>query len=494
MQLPENSSLTPAADVTPAADEVCLLEASELSRNIRARRLSCREVMTAYLSRIARLNPAINAIVSMQDETRLLREADARDDELAHGNWRGFLHGFPHAVKDMAATAGIRTTMGSPLLANFVPQHDAIFVERLKKAGVVIIGKTNTPEFGLGSQTYNTVFGATRNAYDPTRTAGGSSGGAASALAMRLLPVADGSDMGGSLRNPAAFNNVYGFRPSAGRVPQGPSLDVFIAQLGTDGPMARTVEDLAQLLAVMAGYDARAPLSLADNSAIFAGDLNADIKGKRIAWLGHWSGHIPLEPGITDLCEAGLRVLQNLGCSIEPVLPDFPPEDIWRTWVTLRQFLVRGALSAFADDPLKSAELKPEVQWEIESSRKLTAHDIYRATARRTAWYKVVLALFDKYDFLALPSAQVFPFAVETHWPTEIAGRTMDTYHRWMEVVVSITLTGCPAISVPVGFNGAGLPMGMQLVGRPRGDLDVLRLAHAYDIATRWPQQRPAMS
>jgi amidase len=472
-------------------DDPLLLDACALAERIRSRQVSCREVMTAALARIERINPQINAIVSLQDGDLLLRQADGRDRELAQGTYRGFLHGFPHAVKDLAATAGIRTVSGSPLLADFVPTQDAIFVERLRKAGAIIIGKTNTPEFGLGSQTFNPVFGATRNAYDGTKTAGGSSGGAASALARRLVPVADGSDMGGSLRNPAAFNNVYGFRPSAGRVPHGPAYDVFFAQLGYDGPMARTVRDLAQLLAVMAGYDARAPLSLSDDATPFAGELAADIAGSRIAWLCDWNAYLPLQPGIRELCESALAVLQQLGAAVVPAVPDFPPEDIWRTWCTLRHFFVGGALRAFWDHPAQRAQLKPETQWEIESSLRLTAQDVYRATVRRSAWYQAALAMFQRYDFLALPSAQVFPFAVETHWPREIAGRTMDTYHRWMEVAAGVTLTGCPAISVPVGFSADGLPMGMQLVGRPRADLAVLKLAHAYDVATAWPRRRP---
>jgi len=467
------------------------LDAVDLSAAIRRREVSCREVMRAYLDAVARLNPRFNAIVSLQDGDALIAQADERDAQLARGEWLGWMHGFPQAIKDLAATRGIRTTMGSPIFRDQVPQEDSIVVERARRAGAILIGKTNVPEFGLGSQTYNKVFGATGNAYDPAICAGGSSGGAAVALALRLLPVADGSDMGGSLRNPAAYNNVFGLRPSAGRVPKFPANESFIEQLGTEGPMARTVPDLAMLLSVQAGYDPRAPLSLAEDPAQFTGALDRGFGGTRIGWLGDLGGHLPFEPGILDLCEEALGALGTIGCVVEETALGFDPDRLWRMWITLRSCVVSGAQHVHYADPQRRPLLKPEAVWEVENGLKTSALDVYRASAERTAWYRHLLGLFRRHDFLVLPTAQVFPFPVERHWPEEIAGRRMDTYHRWMEVVIGATLAGCPAISVPVGFGGNGLPMGMQIIGRPRADFEVLQIAHAYDQATGWVRRRP---
>lgn len=305
-------------------EEIVALDALPLSAAIRRRELSCREVMQAYLAQIERFNPRVNAIVSLQAESRLLAQADERDRQLARGEWLGWMHGMPQAIKDLAATSGIPTTLGSPLFAGQVPEHDAIVVERVKSSGAIVIGKTNVPEFGLGSQTYNPLFGTTRNAYDPARIAGGSSGGAAVALALRMLPVADGSDMMGSLRNPAAYNNVYGFRPSQGRVPHGPQAELFVQQLATEGPMGRSVADLARLLATQAGYDPRCPLSLRDDPRRFADDLGRDFRGARLGWLGDYAGYLPMEEGVLELCEAALGDFAELGCEVEACLPDYP--------------------------------------------------------------------------------------------------------------------------------------------------------------------------
>jgi amidase len=465
------------------ATDIPMMDACALSEAIRTRKASCVEVMTAYLDRIERLNPHVNAIVSLQDRGDLLAEARARDDELAKGEYRGWMHGFPQAIKDLAATKGIRTTHGSPLFADFVPQADAIFVERMKAAGSIVIGKTNTPEFGLGSQTYNPVFGPTCNAYDQTKTSGGSSGGAAVALALRMLPVADGSDHAGSLRNPAGWNNVLGLRPSYGRVPSNAD-EVFLPQLGVAGPMARTVADLGRLLSVQAGYDARVPLSIREDPSAFAGPLDCNPKGLRLGWLGDLGGHLPMEPDVLDLCRGALRVFENLGCIVEDAEPGFDPERIWQAWLPLRQWQIGATWAPHYADPEKREKMKPEARWEIENGLKLTAFDVSRASAVRTAWYQMVRRLFEQYDFLLLPTAQVFPFDVSTHWPKEIAGRAMDTYHRWMEVVIPATMAGCPAMSLPVGFNGNGLPMGMQVIGPNHGELAVLRLAAAYEATT----------
>ena len=465
------------------SDPIASLSARALSEHLHAQKLSCREVMSAYLDRIDALNPRHNAIVSLQPREALLAQADARDAQLNRGESMGWMHGFPMAIKDIAATAGIRSTSGSPLLADHVPSEDGIMVARMKAAGGIVIGKTNTPEFGLGSHTYNTVFGVTRNAFDLTKTAGGSSGGAAVSLALHLQPVADGSDTMGSLRNPAAFNNVVGFRPSPGRVPYGPVGDQFVSQLGTEGPMGRTVADVAMLLSVQAGRDARAPLSIAESGAAFAQPLAAPVQGLRIGWLGDLRGYLAIEPGILELCEAGLQRLAALGCTVEPAALGYPPEKVWQTWLTWRYWLVAGRLAPYFADPSRRERLKPEARWEAEQGARLSAAEIFAASLDRTAFHRHLLTLFERYDFLALPTAQVWPFDAEWDWPKTIAGRTMDTYHRWMEVVIYATLGGLPAISVPVGFGAAGLPMGMQLIGRPQADLAVLRLAYAYENA-----------
>jgi amidase len=475
-------------------ESLCRLDALALSRAIHRREASCREVMQAHLSRIGRLNPRFNAIVSMRPETALLAEADRCDAELARGESRGWMHGFPHAVKDLEPTAGIRTTWGSPIFAEHVPDADGLLVERIRGAGAIIIGKTNVPEWGLGSQTYNPVFGTTLNAYDPTRTCGGSSGGAAVGLALRMLPVADGSDMGGSLRNPAGFGNVFGLRPSRGRVPKWPADEVFHSQLPTEGPMARNVPDLAALLATIAGPDPRQPLSLPVDAAIGPDGLEHDApdwRQVRVGWLGDLEGHLLMEPGVIALCEQALKDVAGLGCTVEPAAIGMDPEAVWRSFTVLRAQAMAGRFKAFHDDPVRWAQLKPEAQWEVEQGLKLTVPDLHRAALARSAWYQRVLALFERYDFLALPTAQFFPFDAALHWPTELAGRKMDTYHRWMEVVAGVTLAGVPAISVPAGFDARGLPMGLQLIGPPEGDAALLRLAHAYDLATRWVERVP---
>src|SRR6188474_3042083 len=306
-----------------AASNIVMMDALALSRAIKSKQVSCVEVMNAYLDHIDALNPKVNAIVSRQERGGLVYEAKARDAELARGEYRGWMHGFPQAIKDLTATKGIRTTQGSPIFKDFVPAADAIVVERVKRAGAIIIGKTNTPEFGLGSNTYNDVFGRTLNSYDQSKTAGGSSGGGAVAVALHMLPVADGTDHGGSLRNPAAYNNIFGFRPSFGRVPA-QQLDGFYAVMGTPGPMARTVPDLAMLLSVQAGYDPRAPLSNHDDPAIFTQPLQRDFKGTRIAWLGDFGGYLTYEPGVLDLCRNALKTFESLGCIFEEARPDYP--------------------------------------------------------------------------------------------------------------------------------------------------------------------------
>lgn len=463
------------------------MDAVELSNAIKGGAVSCREVMEETLARIDRLNPHVNAIVALRDEEELLAEADEHDRMLRRGEYLGWMHGFPHAVKDLSDAAGLPTTKGSPLLRDNVSKADALFVHRIRAAGAIIIGKTNTPEFGLGSQTYNPVYGTTRNAYDTSRCAGGSSGGAAVALALRMLPVADGTDFMGSLRNPAAFNNVIGFRPSPGRVPE----PGFIATPAVAGPMARTVRDAAMLLSVMAGPDAGAPLSIEQDPSMFAGPLDIDHAGTRIAWVGDFNGHMATEPGLLALCRESFSVFEDLGCSVDDALPSMPAARVWETFLLWRHWLIMGDLYPFYADPDSCAQLKPEAVWEIEGGLRLSALDVHRAAGMRSEWYASVRALLEVYDFILAPSAQVFPFDADLPWPRDIDGRLMDSYHRWMEVVAPWTLAGLPVLNLPVGFDHRGLPMGVQLIGRTRADLDLLRLGHAYDRATRWPLRMP---
>lgn len=466
------------------------MTAVELSKSIHTKEVSCVEVMNAYLDQIEKINPKVNAIISMQPRDQLIDQAAKADQALAANNSVGWMHGFPLAPKDLTATAGIPTVMGSPNLKNNITAHDSIVVQRMKGAGAILIGKTNTPEFGLGSHTYNTVFGVTKNAYDQSKSAGGSSGGTAVALALNLLPVADGSDMGGSLRNPAAWNNIYGLRPSRGRVPFGPTGEVFFEQLGTEGPMGRNVPDLAMLLSVQAGYDKRAPLSLSDNPEKFSHSLARDFNGVKIGWMGDFGGHLPFESGVLDLCKTSLKYFDQVGCQVEEVLPKFDFNKLWNCWLKLRAFLISGKLNIFYSNPDMRSKLKPEAIWEIEQGHSLNPSQVYAASEVRTAWAMEMNRLFETYDYLAMPTAQVFPFAAEEHWPKSVGGKAMDTYHRWMEVIIGPTLAGLPAISLPAGFSPEGLPMGIQLIGKPGADFEVLQLANAWQEATPFINQK----
>jgi amidase len=455
------------------------LTAIDLSHQLRAGQLSAREVMAAYLDRIDALNPRHNALVSVADRETLLAEATRKDEALVQANRDGvpvgWMHGMPQAIKDLADAAGFVTTQGSPILCDNVATSDDLMVTRMKAAGCIVIGKTNTPEFGLGSHTFNEVFGVTPNAFDTTKSAGGSSGGAAVALATRLLPVADGSDYGGSLRNPAAWNNVFGFRPSQGRVPTWPSNEVFVSLLATKGPMGRTVTDLAHLLQVQAGFDPRSPMSLPTDTR-FDVDLrvrhDATKRSPRIGWLGDLCGYLAFEPGIADVCEEGLARFAGQGYDVEPTDLGYPPEKVWDAWRVWRGCLAGSSVRPYLTDPDQRALVKPEARWEFEEGLRFSARDFMQASARRTAFYQ------------HLPTAQVWPFDATLRWPTTINGIAMDTYHRWMEVAIYATFAGLPCISVPAGFNNAGLPMGMQLIGPPQADLAVLQHAFAYEEAS----------
>ncbi len=466
------------------------LDALALSSAIHGHKVSCTEVMEATLSRIAVRNGPANAIVALRDGDTLLAEARAADADLARGDSRGWLHGIPIAVKDLADAAGLPTSKGSPLFAGSLPETDDPFVARMRAAGAIFIGKTNTPEFGLGSHTFNPVFGATRNAYDPTRTSGGSSGGAAVALALRMVAVADGSDHAGSLRNPAAFNNVFGFRPTVGRVVDAAD-ELFLPRLAVSGPMARTVADLAALLATQAGPDPRAPLALDDDPEMLRGPLDRDMRGLRFGWLGDFGGHLAMEPGVLDLCASAAAVFEEMGATVETALPAFDMERLFQAWRRLRHWVVGATLHDLWADPARRDQLKPEARWEVEEGLRLTAFEVTAAAAVRSEWFREVARMFDRFDYLLLPAAQLFPFPVETTWPREIAGRTMDTYHRWMEVVIPVTMAAGPAACVPAGFNAAGLPMGLQVWGRYRDDFGVLQAARAHEAATGWVAKRP---
>ena len=415
------------------------LSASDLSRLIAARKLAPSEVMAACLAQVAATNGAVNAIVSLREPDDLMAQA-RRADDAPHSGW---LHGIPMAVKDLCATKGLRTTWGSPLFADFVPQEDDLLAARMRGAGAIFIGKTNTPEWGHGSHSFNPVHGVTRNPYDASRTAGGSSGGAAAALAARMVWVADGSDMMGSLRNPAAFCNVYGFRPTWGLVPADAVGDTHLATLATEGPMARCPEDLARLLAVQAGENPQAPFGRAVPD-VTAGLKQASLKGKRIGWLGDWGGAYAMEPGIMALCEAALARMETMGAQVEPLAPPFPAQKLWQAWTTLRAMLNAGGFRHIYDDPVRRAQLKPETLWEIEQGRTLSAQAVYEASVIRSDYYAHMARLFDRFDAVVLPSAQVWPFPAEWRWPQTINGTPMDTYHRWMEVVIPISLIGLP--------------------------------------------------
>ena len=474
------------------------LDALALSRAIHAREVSCRSVMAAYLDRIHRLNPALNAIVNLAPDDTLLAQADACDAELAQGRSRGWMHGLPQAIKDTGHALGFPSTQGCTLLKDVMPTQDSLMTARMRAAGCIVVGKTNMPEFGLGSHTFNDLFGATPNAWDVDVTAGGSSGGAAVALAQRLLPVADGSDFMGSLRNPAAWAHIFGMRPSQGRVPFWPAADTWVAQLGTEGPMARTVADLAALLSTQAGADPRTPLAIAEGPQQFTvpqGSAALDgLRGLRVGWLGDLQGHLAMEDGLLQACEEALARLAAHGAIVEPTALGFSADALWQAWLVWRRALVGPKVAALLKQPGARAQIKTEALWEHRQSTTLGFLDFMAASEVRTAFYQHLLSLFDRFDVLALPATQVWPFPIGQRWPRSIAGRTMDTYHRWMEVTLYATFAGAPAISVPAGFHANGRwPAGLQLIGRPQGDAALLRAAAGYEAASA-PQlaRRPA--
>ncbi|MGB5836561.1 MAG: amidase [Albidovulum sp.] len=456
--------------------------ATHLSMDLASGAISAQDLMAATLAKIDAVNPAINAIVSRRPRAELLAEAADCDK----GPNRGPLHGLPIAIKDLVATKGLRTTFGSPLFADFVPDADDLVAARIRSAGAIIIGKTNTPEWGHGSHSFNPVHGTTLNPYDTGRSAGGSSGGAAAALAARLVPIADGSDMMGSLRNPAAFCNVYGFRPSWGVVPQDAGGETFLGTLSTEGPMARSIDDIKLLLSVLAGPNPQVPFC-----RVLAEDVAQPTSGLRIGWIGDWGGAYPCEQGILAQCETALAVFEALGATVTPLPPPFPADQLWHSWITLRAMLNAGGMREIYEDPAKRAQLKPETIWEIEQGRGLGAATVFEASLIRSHWYARAAALFADYDAIVMPAAQVWPFPAQWRWPETIGGHAMDTYHRWMSVVVPVSLIGLPSLALPAGFGASGLPTGIQLIGPVGGDGAILAMGEAYHQATDWPGRFP---
>ncbi len=462
--------------------------ATELARRIRAREVSAVEVMQAHLAQIDRVNPKVNAIVTLDAEGALAK-ARAADERQARGEVLGPLHGLPIVHKDLFLTKGMRTTYGSPIYRDFVPEQSMLVVDRAWDAGAIAVGKSNTPEFGAGSQTYNTVFGATRNPYDLTKTCGGSSGGGAVALAAGMVALADGSDLGASLRNPGNFNNVVGLRPSPGRVPAWPAKHLW-GNLGVEGPMARTVEDVALLLSVQAGPDDRVPIALDTPGAGFRAPLGREFKGVRIGFSPTFGGQVPVDREVAAIIAAQAGVFQSLGCRLDDAIPDFSGSH--EAFITLRAHLFelnhRDHLDSHRD------QLKSTVIWNIEAGRKQGGADISRADAIRSQVYERVSKFFATREYLIVPVNQVLPFPVDQEYVDEINGEKLGDYLSWMKSCYYITLTGHPAISVPCGFSQSGLPVGVQIVGRRNADFAVLQLAHAFEQATRVGLRRPAVA
>jgi amidase len=466
---------------------LCFLSAAELASRIRAKQVSARDVMAAHLAQIERVNPMVNAIVTLQAD-QAMEQAARADEAQAHGAALGPLHGLPVAHKDLYPTRGMRTTYGSLVYKDFVPQQSSVVVERQHEAGAIAIGKTNTPEFGAGSQTFNAVFGATHNPYDLTRTCGGSSGGAAVALACGMVALADGSDMGGSLRNPASFCNVVGLRPSVGRVPRDPGASNWDA-LSVNGPMGRTVEDVALLLSVLAGPDARDPLSISEDGALVRRPLARDCTGVRVAWSTDLGG-LPVDPCVTSVLESRRKIFAALGCTVEEAAPDL--SDARECFHVLRGV---DYAATYADVLAHHrALLKQTVVWNIEAGLGLSGEQVARAQAAHSRLFQRMHEFMSRYDFLIAPVSQVPPFPIEQEYVSRINDTPMDTYIDWMQSCFHISVTGHPAISVPAGFTPEGLPVGIQIVGKYRDEFGVLQLAYAFEQATHVSDRRPSLA
>ena len=470
-----------------ASPSICFMSTVEMAGLIRTKKLSAREALAEHLKQIERVNPKVNAIVTLVPE--MAADAAAKADEMqARGEKLGPLHGLPVAHKDLLETRGIRTTFGSPLFKDYVPADDDIVVERMRRAGAITIGKTNTPELGAGSQTFNTIFGATFNPYDLTKTCGGSSGGAAVSLACGLAPVVSGSDTGGSLRNPAAFCNVVGFRPSIGRVPN-PKAAFAWSTLSTSGCLGRSAGDLAYVLSTIAGPDPRAPLSIHEPGETFRRPLDRSFKGVRVAFFKDLGG-VPFDPRVLLVVNGHRKTFESLGCIVEETEPDFAPAEI--SFRILRAW--SSANSGVSDLRAHPEAFKDTLKGEIEDGLRLTGMDVARAETAHGQLWRSFQGLLEKYEYFVLPTTQLPPFDVQTPYPTEIAGVKFTSYIDWMKSCWYISATGNPAASVPGGFTPEGLPVGVQIVGRDKEDFSVLQMAHAFEQATGFGKKQPAIA
>jgi amidase len=470
-----------------ADDALCLLPATGQAAALRSGACSARELVTAHLARIERVDPLVNAIVTRTPE-RALAAAHEADRRRERGEELPPLHGLPVAHKDLQDTAGVRTTYGSPAFGEHVPEQDSLLVARMRSAGAISLGKTNTPEWGAGSHTFNPVFGVTRNAWDTTRSAGGSSGGAGVALACRMVALADGSDLGGSLRNPAAWSGVLGLRPTPGTVPRWPVSAPWLPY-AVEGPMARTAGDLALLLAMLAGPDPRDPLSQRAPAPDLAGPLEADLHGRRVAWSPALGG-LPVAREIRDALAAALPMLGEIGLDVLEAEPDLSGADeVFETW---REF--QSALGLGPEYDARAGVMKASVRAEIERGRALTASQLIRATSLQAALAERALAFFERYDYLACPVTQVDPFPVDLEYPAEVDGVAMGSYIEWMRASSRISVLACPAISLPAGFSAAGLPVGLQLVARPFAERALLEVAHALELRSGLSARIPPLA
>ena len=467
-------------------DDLCFLSATKQSELIRTQKISAVQLIRAHLDQIERFNPVLNAIVTLTAESAMA-EAVLADKKTASNEPLGVLHGLPVAHKDLFLTKGVRTTFGSLAFKDFVPEVDSLPVERLKQAGAISLGKTNTPEFGAGSQTFNAVFGSTPNPYNLSKTCGGSSGGGAVALASGMIAIADGTDLGGSLRNPASFCNLVGIRPSVGRVPSWPDSLAWYP-FSVPGPMARTVQDLALAMAAMSGPDDRSPISLEAPGEMFLNPLARSFKGCKIAFSANLGG-LPVEPEVAKVVESTRAVFQDLGCEVINDEPNISEADeifmLWRAWRT--ELRITPLLKDHR------ANIKETVIWNAEQGLSITGPQLVRAEAKRTELYHRMREFFKKYDFLVLPVSQVAPFSIDQEYPTQINGVKMDTYIDWQKSAYHISAMGNPAISVPAGFTSDNLPVGIQIVGRHRDDFGILQLAYAFEQKTHFAQRRPPM-
>ena len=478
-------TLASASLLSASPSDLTLKSAVELAAMIRRREVSVTEVLEAHLQQIERVNPKVNAIVTLvPDHAR--QAARQADEAIAKRAPLGPLHGLPIAHKDLQETKGIRTTFGSPIFTDNVPLADSLTVDRLKRAGAITIGKTNTPEFGAGSQTFNKVFGATRNPYDLSKTCGGSSGGAAVSLATNMIPLADGSDFGGSLRNPASWCNVVGFRTCAGRVPRDPAAMAWFSG-SVDGPMGRSVADVTLMLSVMAGPDARSPISIHEPGRVFARPLTANVKGRRVAWFKDMGG-LPFEPDVIEAVNRQRKTFESLGFIVEEAEPGFRDADF--VFKTVRAWL---SFSTHGERCAKNPALyKETLRGEIERGGRLSGAELAKAETLRTALYHRLRIFFEGFDYFVAPVTQVLPFDIGLEYPAAIHGVAMESYIDWMKSCYYISATGLPSISVPAGFSSSGLPLGLQIVGRQWGEWDVLEAAYAFEQATLFSRRRPA--